>query len=78
MPEQDVAYILAAMTPCSRLYGFLGTELAEAFPSAQHAYSEWVATYSSPEYLALPAAKEELLNMLGASADYGKGISAAS
>jgi thiaminase len=64
--------ILAAMTPCSRLYGFLGLELEAAFPHAQHTYRAWVDTYSSPDYLALPAAKEKLMNTLADGADYGE------
>jgi thiaminase len=39
------------MAPCSRLYGFLGCQLALAYPGASHQYSHWIDTYSSPEYL---------------------------
>lgn len=69
---QGVAGILAAMVPCSRLYGFLGEELAAAYPQARHAYSDWIVTYSSPAYLALPAIKEALLDKLGQEADFGE------
>jgi thiaminase len=62
------------MLPCSRLYGFLGEELAAAYPQASHAYTDWILTYSSPAYLALPAIKEALLDNLGHSADFGKGF----
>jgi hypothetical protein len=48
---QGLAGILAAMAPCSRLYGFLGCQLALAYPGASHQYSHWIDTYSSPEYL---------------------------
>lgn len=69
---QDVAHILAAMTPCSRLYGYLGSQLAKAYPNAKHAYTEWIRTYSSDSYHALPAAKEVLLNRLGKAAEFGE------
>ena len=66
-----MAGILAAMTPCSRLYGYLGTELAAAHPGVDHAYSEWIKTYSSAEYLALPAANEALLDKMATHPEYG-------
>ena len=69
---QDIPHILAAMTPCSRLYGYLGCQLAKAYPKAEHAYTEWIRTYSSDTYLALPAAKEVLLNRLGKAAEFGE------
>lgn len=69
---QGVAEILAAMTPCSRLYGYLGLELAAAYSQTSHAYKDWILTYSSPAYLALPEAKEALLDNLGQECDFGK------
>jgi hypothetical protein len=42
------------MTPCSRLYGYLGCTLAAATERvglSKHAYSDWVETYSGAEYL---------------------------
>lgn len=50
------------MVPCSRLYGYLGCQLAAAYPGAAHAYADWIDTYSSPDYLALPALKEKLFD----------------
>lgn len=50
--QTTVAEVLAAMIPCSRLYGYLGCTLAGATHHlAKHAYSEWVETYSGAEYL---------------------------
>ena len=69
---QDVPHILAAMTPCSKLYGYLGQHLARAYPQASHAYRDWIQTYSSASYNALPAAKEVLLNRLGKGRDFGE------
>ena len=60
------------MTPCSRLYAYLGRQLNKAYPNPSHAYMGWIQTYSSDSYHALPAAKEVLLNRLGKAADYGK------
>lgn len=51
-PASHVAEVLAAMIPCSRLYGFLGCRLAAATGHlAPHAYSEWLETYSGDAYL---------------------------
>ena len=45
--SHDVGLIAAAMLPCMRLYTFLGQELARpGLP--QHAYAEWIRTYSDP------------------------------
>ena len=51
---------IAAMTPCMRLYAFLGQALA-AGPVAP-VYSEWVKTYADPDFEALAARLEELLD----------------
>ena len=74
-----IAAILAAMAPCSRLYGFLGCALesagavgAAAGDAPAHPYADWVATYSSQDYLAAPAAKEALLDRLAGEVEEGK------
>lgn len=55
---------LAALTPCMRLYAWLGAELAgSARPG--HPYGEWIATYSSPEFAALAGRLEGLLDDAG-------------
>ena len=59
------------MTPCCRLYGVIGLELAAAYPDAQHLYRDWIATYSSRGYLSVPDAQEALLDRIGASSQYG-------
>ena len=54
---------LAAMTPCVRLYGFLGSELArEEIPS--HRYGDWIRTYSSDDYWKHVQRMEALLDRL--------------
>ena len=50
----------AAMTPCMRLYAFLGQELARR-PVAPP-YAEWVRTYAAPEFEALARTLEDLLD----------------
>eukprot|EP00200_Dunaliella_tertiolecta_P010578 CAMPEP_0202372268 /NCGR_PEP_ID=MMETSP1127-20130417/3487_1 /ASSEMBLY_ACC=CAM_ASM_000462 /TAXON_ID=3047 /ORGANISM="Dunaliella tertiolecta, Strain CCMP1320" /LENGTH=624 /DNA_ID=CAMNT_0048968743 /DNA_START=13 /DNA_END=1884 /DNA_ORIENTATION=+ len=62
--DASVADILAAMAPCSRLYAWLGCTLADAYPGASHQYVEWIETYSSEGYMALPDIKEGLLHEL--------------
>ena len=68
---QSVPCILAAMTPCNRLYAFLGTQLAAAHPSADNPYAEWLHTYASPAFQALPQRMEALLDELGSDNDLG-------
>ena len=63
--------IMAAMAPCCRLYGFLGLALAAAFPDAQHAYKDWLATYSSAPYLSVPDMQEALMDEVGDEGNYG-------
>ncbi|NJN85260.1 MAG: TenA family protein [Leptolyngbyaceae cyanobacterium SL_7_1] len=50
--SQDVGTTIAAMLPCMRLYAFLGETLAETSQSP-HAYTDWIHTYSSTEFIAL-------------------------
>jgi thiaminase/transcriptional activator TenA len=51
---------VAAMTPCMRLYAFLGQSLA-IHPYAQR-YAEWIKTYADPGFEALAARLEGLLD----------------
>lgn len=56
----DLGATIAAMTPCMRLYAFLGRAL-----SAGHVaplYAEWVKTYADPGFEALAARLEALLD----------------
>jgi thiaminase (transcriptional activator TenA) len=56
----DLGETIAAMTPCMRLYAFLGRSLAarEAAPL----YDEWIKTYADPNFEALAVRLEELLD----------------
>ncbi|CAA9261260.1 MAG: Thiaminase II involved in salvage of thiamin pyrimidine moiety, TenA subgroup with Cys in active site [uncultured Acidimicrobiales bacterium] len=65
---EPVAHLCAAMTPCMRLYAWLGTELLPvAAPDSP--YREWVETYASPEFQQLAVVLEGLLDRLGGDPD---------
>jgi thiaminase/transcriptional activator TenA len=60
----SVGEICAAMTPCMRLYAFVGQTLAaEGAGQPSNPYHEWVETYASPGFEALAAQLETLLNV---------------
>lgn len=58
---------IAGMTPCMRLYAFLGQALArnEVAP----AYADWVKTYADPGFEALAVRLETLLDLHAADTD---------
>lgn len=62
---KDVGETCAAMTPCMRLYAYLGRTLAEQGCGEGNAYGEWIETYSAPEFEALAARLEDLLDRYG-------------
>jgi thiaminase (transcriptional activator TenA) len=51
--------IYAAMTPCMRLYAFLGSNLN---PGPADRYADWITTHAHPEFQALTARLEWLLD----------------
>ena len=53
--------IVAAMTPCMRLYAWLGQELAP-LSVADNPYSDWIKTYSDVEFEGLAKLLETLLD----------------
>jgi len=58
---KEIDAIAAAMTPCMRLYAFLGQQLASrGIPN--HQYREWIVTYSSPEFDRSASNLENLLD----------------
>jgi thiaminase/transcriptional activator TenA len=57
-------HTVAAMTPCMRLYAFLGQELAPKL-NPESPYREWVETYSGAEVDALASRLEQLLDRYG-------------
>lgn len=61
---EPVGHLCAAMTPCMRLYAWLGRELLPVAAAASP-YREWVDTYADPGFHALAATLEGLLDRLG-------------
>lgn len=64
--QAGVGEILAAMTPCMRLYAWLGQRLAGGDHEG-NPYREWIETYASPDFEGLAAELEGLLDELGAA-----------
>ncbi len=52
---------IAGMTPCMRLYAYLGQDLAKATVAPD--YADWVKTYSDPGFEALAVRLEALLDL---------------
>ncbi|KAK4855561.1 hypothetical protein QYF36_008521 [Acer negundo] len=63
------AYTLGAMSPCMRLYGFLGKEFqALVNPNGgDHPYKKWIDNYSSESFQAAALQTEDLLDKLSVS-----------
>jgi thiaminase/transcriptional activator TenA len=59
---RGVGETCAAMTPCMRLYAFLGQSLAEEGGKEGNAYAEWIETYSAPVFEDLASTLEGLLD----------------
>ncbi|MDJ0555484.1 MAG: TenA family protein [Microcoleaceae cyanobacterium MO_207.B10] len=57
----NIGAIASAMTPCMRLYAFLGQELAKP-EIPEHKYSEWIRTYSSQEFQYLVQRLESVID----------------
>lgn len=58
----SVGETCAAMTPCMRLYAFLGQSLTEEGYDGDNPYAEWIETYADPGFETLAATLEELLD----------------
>jgi thiaminase/transcriptional activator TenA len=59
---RGVGETCAAMTPCMRLYAFLGQSLADEGGEEGNAYAEWIETYSAPVFEDLASTLEGLLD----------------
>lgn len=59
--QHEVGVTAVALSPCMRLYAFLGQELAKE-GILDHAYSGWIQTYSSEDFEALAQKLEELVD----------------
>ena len=57
----DLGETIAGMTPCMRLYAFLGQTLARK--DVAPAYADWVKTYADPGFEALAVRLEGLLDL---------------
>jgi thiaminase (transcriptional activator TenA) len=62
----------AAMTPCMRLYAYLGQSLAGADHS--DVYQEWITTYAAPEFDALAGTLERLLDAYSRDVDRERAV----
>ena len=60
---EPLGHLCAAMTPCMRLYAWLGQSLAPAADPASP-YREWVSTYAAEEFEELAATMEALMDEL--------------
>jgi thiaminase (transcriptional activator TenA) len=59
--SSESSLITVAMTPCMRLYAFLGQQLAcNGVP--EHQYADWIRTYSDREFEELAQKLESLTN----------------
>jgi thiaminase (transcriptional activator TenA) len=65
--DGDPGLICAAMTPCLRLYAWLGQQLRGRVGQPGHAYAEWIDTYADPGFEQLTQQLEDLLNRLAAA-----------
>ncbi|KAF8017886.1 hypothetical protein BT93_H2945 [Corymbia citriodora subsp. variegata] len=63
------AYTIGAMTPCMRLYAFLGTEFQTLLDANKdsHPYKKWIDNYSSEGFQAAALQIEDLLDKLSVS-----------
>ena len=59
---RGVGETCAAMTPCMRLYAFLGQSLSDEGIDESNAYAEWIQTYSAPGFEDLASMLEGLLD----------------
>jgi len=59
---KGVGETCAAMTPCMRLYSFLGRSLAEEGYEEDNPYAEWIRTYADPGFEDLARKLEALLD----------------
>ena len=59
---QDIGLTAAAMSPCMRLYSFLGTQLARGeIRVSDRPYQDWIQTYSGSDFQPLVKQLESLV-----------------
>ncbi|MEM6591639.1 MAG: TenA family protein [Cyanobacteria bacterium P01_C01_bin.73] len=59
--SQPIGITAVAMAPCMRLYAFVGQQLAQA-GVPDHAYGDWIDTYSSDSFDTLAQQLEQLID----------------
>ncbi len=59
---RTVGETCATLTPCMRLYAYIGQTLAADGDNAANPYQEWIETYANPAFEALAAHLEGLLD----------------
>ena len=65
---EPIGYAYAAMTPCMRLYAWLGQQLARR-TAPDSPYGDWVSTYAAEGFEELAATLERLLDTYGERSD---------
>ncbi len=66
--QEPAGHIAAAMTPCMRLYAYLGQQLVDHI-KPDNPFREWVAAYSNAPFEALARRLEGLLDRYGGEHD---------
>lgn len=66
---REVGEACAAMTPCMRLYAWLGQQLARLPQVDGNPYAEWIAMYASGDFEALASELERLLDRYATATD---------
>ena len=59
---RSIGETCAAMTPCMRLYAFLGQSLSDEGIDESNVYAKWIQTYSAPDFEDLASTLEGLLD----------------
>ena len=59
--SQPIGVTAVAMSPCMRLYAYLGQQLAKG-GIPEHIYNDWITTYSSDEFEPLATQLEALVD----------------
>ena len=64
---------VVALSPCMRLYAYLGQQLARFQQGPPHAYSDWIQTYSSDDFENLAQQLERLADTYASDSDLVRG-----
>jgi len=64
--SQPVGVTAVAMSPCMRLYAYLGQQLLAKSGNPTHQYQDWIATYSSDEFEPLAKQLETIVDQYSA------------